>query len=37
MPVAAGEPARQMIKACAESHGMALFQGREGSKYPVRR
>ena len=37
MPVAAGEPARQMIKAFAESHGMVLLQGREGSKYPIRR
>ena len=37
IPVAAGEPARQMIKAWAESHGMTLYQGREGEKYPVRR
>ena len=26
-----------MIKAWAESHGMTLYQGREGEKYPVRR
>jgi len=37
IPVAAGEPARLMIKAWAEDHGMTLYQGREGEKYPVRR
>ena len=37
IPVAAGEPARLMIKAWAEAHGMVLYQGREGDKYPMRR
>ena len=37
IPVAAGEPARLMIKAWAEDHGMTLYQGREGTKFPIRR
>ena len=37
IPVAAGEPARKMIQAWAESHGMTLYQGRPGEKYPIRR
>ena len=37
IPYAAGEPARRMIRDWAESHGMTLYQGREGEKYPVRR
>ena len=34
LPHAAGEPARKMIRAWAEDHGMELLQGREGEKYP---
>ena len=30
IPVAAGEPARLMIKAWAEAHGMVLYQGARG-------
>ena len=37
IPHAAGEPARLMIKAWAEDHGMTLYQGREGTKFPARR
>jgi hypothetical protein len=36
IPHAAGEPARTMIRAWAESHGMTLYRGREGEKYPVK-